>query len=71
MTMERSQELYQHPSSSDKSIEGGSGEVTLYQVACHCHLLSFGSQTTGDRGQETSHCSENLVFYKKKSQEIK
>src|SRR5947209_12845197 len=39
--MERSQELYQHPSPSEKSIEGCSGEVTLHQVACHFHLLYF------------------------------
>src|SRR5947208_1684008 len=33
--MERSQELYQRPSPSEKSIEGCSGEVTLHQVPCH------------------------------------
>jgi hypothetical protein len=49
--MERSEELYQRASSSGKSIEGCSGEVTLHQVACHFHFLYFRSQITGDCGE--------------------
>ena len=64
MTMERSQELYQPHPPSDKSREGGSGGVTPHQVACRFHLLYFRGQTTGSRGQEAHHWSENMVSYK-------
>ena len=64
MTMERSQELYQPHPPSDKSREGGSGGVTSHQVACRFHLLYFRGQTTGSRGQEAHHWSENMVSYK-------
>src|SRR2546426_12789626 len=38
--MERSERLYQHPTSSDKSIEGCFGEVTTHQMACHFRFHS-------------------------------